>query len=86
MPLGDEPTTYYAVGPTPMMRAVATMVVPQGHTCQVSLEEYMGCGIGICAGCVCDLNNDGNESPERRTARVCMEGPVFNAKELAWGL
>lgn len=49
--------------------------------CQVSMEERMGCGIGICMGCVCHhRKKDGT----RDLARVCYEGPVFDSKEVIW--
>ena len=62
---------YYACGPMPMLRAVAQKAGTNG---QMSLEERMGCGIGICVGC----------SIETKTGikRVCKEGPVFDVGEL----
>lgn len=71
----------YICGPEPMMRAVAGPVVAAGVPCQVSLERRMGCGIGVCVGCSCKLND-----PERGLVqkRVCKDGPVFNAKEVVW--
>ena len=41
--------------------------------CYVSLEERMGCGIGACLVCVCDLTSG-------KKSRVCKDGPVFNSK------
>ena len=42
----------YACGPLPMLRAVAQVCARFGVRCQVSLEENMPCGIGVCNGCV----------------------------------
>ena len=42
----------YACGPLPMLRAVARVCAQFGVRCQVSLEENMPCGIGVCNGCV----------------------------------
>ncbi len=68
-------------GPTPMMRAVASAAAQAGLACQVSLEERMACGLGVCMGCVCRTRNaDGQEG----RARVCVEGPVFPAQEVLW--
>ncbi|MCD8139913.1 MAG: chorismate mutase [Planctomycetaceae bacterium] len=70
----------YAIGPIPMLRAVAALAAREGIPCEVSLEERMACGFGACMGCVVPVR-DGNGSVYRR---VCHEGPVFDAAALAW--
>ena len=72
---GNRPDVVLACGPTPMLRALKAVVEESGVPCYVSLEERMGCGIGACLVCVCDLTNG-----ER--ARVCKDGPVFNVKDV----
>lgn len=72
---GNRPDVVLACGPTPMLRALKTLVEKKNLTCYVSLEERMGCGIGACLVCVCNLTNGEH-------ARVCKDGPVFNAKEV----
>ena len=72
---GNRPDVVLACGPTPMLRALKTLVEKENLTCYVSLEERMGCGIGACLVCVCNLTNGEH-------ARVCKDGPVFNAKEV----
>ena len=72
---GDRPDVVLACGPTPMLRALKAVTEREGLTCFVSLEERMGCGIGACLVCVCNLTNGKN-------ARVCKDGPVFNAKDV----
>ena len=72
---GNRPDVVLACGPTPMLRALKTLVEKENLTCFVSLEERMGCGIGACVVCVCDLTNG-------KKARVCKDGPVFNAKDV----
>lgn len=62
---------YYACGPLPMLKAIMATIGAHG---QISMEERMGCGVGICMGCTIETN-DGFK-------RVCKEGPVFNAEEL----
>ena len=48
--------------------------------CQVSLEEFMACAVGGCAGCAVKINTpDG-----RAMKRVCVDGPVFNAATVVW--
>ena len=44
---------------------------------QVSMEQNMGCAVGACLGCVIMGTNG---APQR----VCREGPVFAAEEVAW--
>jgi dihydroorotate dehydrogenase electron transfer subunit len=44
---------------------------------QVSMEQNMGCAVGACLGCVV-MSTSG--VPQR----VCREGPVFAAEEIAW--
>ena len=72
---GNRPDVVLACGPTPMLRALKALVEKEGLTCFVSLEERMACGIGACLVCVCDMT-DG------KRARVCKDGPVFNATEV----
>jgi dihydroorotate dehydrogenase electron transfer subunit len=68
----------YTCGPEPMMKAVAYIAAEQGIPCQVSLENTMACGIGVCLCCVVETR-EGNKC-------VCTEGPVFDADYLTnWG-
>ena len=74
-------TRVLTCGPDPMMRRVAEIARDQGVRCEVSVERPMGCGIGICLGCVVPLTNpDGSI----RYDRACQEGPVFPAEAIAW--
>ncbi|HVY66293.1 MAG TPA: dihydroorotate dehydrogenase electron transfer subunit [Gammaproteobacteria bacterium] len=66
----------FACGPTPMLTAVARVAREFDLPCQVALEEFMACGIGGCAGCnVRVMTPDG---PAMK--RVCVDGPVFDAR------
>ncbi len=65
----------FACGPTPMLRAVATLAREFNLPCQVSLEEYMACAVGGCAGCVVEVRTE--DGPAMK--RVCVDGPVFDA-------
>ena len=73
---GNRPDVVLACGPTPMLRALKALVERENLTCYVSLEERMGCGIGACLVCVCDTTNG-------KKARVCKDGPVFNANDVS---
>lgn len=63
-------------GPRPMMEAVARYARRTGMECEVSLENTMGCGIGVCLCCV--------ENTIKGHLRVCKDGPVFNINDLLW--
>ena len=70
----------FACGPTPMLKAVATLADQYGVPCQVSLEEFMACGVGGCAGCTVEITTP--DGPAMK--RVCVDGPVFDAATVAW--
>lgn len=70
----------YACGPTPMLRAVKNYAVENNINCQVSLEEKMACGLGVCLGCAVKTATSPKEAPEY--FQVCKAGPVFNAKDV----
>lgn len=65
----------FSCGPTPMLRAVASLAREYHLPCQLSLEEHMACGVGGCAGCVVRVQTENGESMQR----VCVDGPVFEA-------
>lgn len=64
---------FYACGPMPMLSAVCKAIEKPG---EVSLEERMGCGFGICYGCSCHTSGGAK--------RICADGPVFKKEELQW--
>lgn len=66
----------YACGPMPMLQAAYREAKCLGLPLEVSLEERMGCGFGVCAGCAV-RTVQGNR-------RVCKDGPVFSAEDLCW--
>ena len=65
----------FSCGPTPMLEAVARLADAWGLPCQVSLEEYMACAVGGCAGCTVMVRTDQGPAMQR----VCVDGPVFDA-------
>ena len=71
----------YACGPKPMLRAIKTFAEENGMEAFISLEEKMACGIGACLACVCKTKDVDHHS-HVNNARICKEGPVFNAKEV----
>ena len=71
-------TQVFACGPTPMLKAVAKLARDFDLPCQVALEEYMACGIGGCAGCTVLVQT--SDGPAMK--RVCVDGPVFDARHV----
>lgn len=80
----NQQTIIYACGPTAMLKAVAKIAEAKHIPCQVSMEERMACGIGVCLGCPVKVKGPvaSSQSPEYKM--VCKDGPVFDAKEIAW--
>ena len=70
----------FACGPTPMLRAVADLAARFDLPCQVSLEEFMACAVGGCAGCAVMIETPGGPAMKR----VCVDGPVFDAATVVW--
>ena len=64
---------FYSCGPLPMLKALSQSVTTDG---ELSLEERMGCGFGICMGCSIQTASGAK--------RVCKEGPVFKKEEVIW--
>ena len=68
----------FSCGPTPMLKAVASLAADYDVACQVSLEEFMACAVGGCAGCVVEVQTA--QGPAMK--RVCVDGPVFRAADV----
>ena len=69
-----------ACGPGAMLRATAELAKRFRHPCLVSMENRMGCGLGVCLGCSIRVPGTGHEAYQR----VCTEGPVFWAEKIVW--
>jgi len=65
-----------ACGPKPMLAALSAIARKHKIHAQVSLEEFMGCGLGACLGCVIRTNSG--------YKRICHDGPVFDASDIIW--
>lgn len=71
----------FACGPHPMLAAVAKLARDYNLPCQVSLEEFMACAVGGCAGCTVEVVTPAGPAMKR----VCVDGPVFDARTVNWG-
>ena len=71
-----ETTTIFSCGPRPMLKEVAAIALAKNIACQVSIEQKMACGFGVCLGCSIPTKNG--------YKLACKDGPVFDAAELLW--
>jgi dihydroorotate dehydrogenase electron transfer subunit len=67
----------FACGPMPMFSALAPIVAELGIPAEFSTEADMGCGFGVCLGCVIP----GREKP---FIVSCVEGPILPPEKIAW--
>ncbi len=65
----------FTCGPTPMLQAATTVARRFDIPCQASLEEFMACAVGGCAGCTVPVETAAGTAMKR----VCVDGPVFDA-------
>ncbi|MFH1074979.1 MAG: dihydroorotate dehydrogenase electron transfer subunit [Candidatus Firestonebacteria bacterium] len=70
----------FACGPDKMLKAVAEIAKTHNISCQVSMENLMACGVGVCLSCVCAVKQGLKEEYKR----VCVDGPVFDSREIVW--
>jgi dihydroorotate dehydrogenase electron transfer subunit len=81
---GGRAAALYGCGPEAMLRALADLARRREVPCQVSLEEFMGCGIGVCLSCVRKMRDPSSEAGW--TYRLtCRDGPVVEAADIVWG-
>lgn len=71
----SSPKVIWSCGPVGLLHAVQKWALPRGVSCELSVEETMGCGTGVCLGCVV-------KDTEGRYRRACIEGPVFPGERL----
>ncbi len=67
----------YCCGPDEMMKAVVNAPAALNAGCEVSLENLMACGFGVCLCCIAET--------VRGNLCTCTDGPVFNSADLKWG-
>jgi dihydroorotate dehydrogenase electron transfer subunit len=77
---GNRKFLLMVCGPWAMLEASVALARRYGHPCLVSMENRMGCGLGVCLGCSIRVEGTGHGSYQR----VCTEGPVFWAEKVIW--
>lgn len=76
------PAMVFTCGPWRMMQAVSDMSAQFKVPCYASLERTMGCGYGVCNGCVAKVKC--SDEPGYRYAKTCVEGTVMDGASLIW--
>lgn len=76
-----EDCKLYACGPDPMLHATERLARERGLECWLSLEDLMGCGVGICNGCPVPTLPEGSMG-DWPNAKCCVEGPVFSIADV----
>ena len=71
----------FSCGPRPMLKKVSAFARRNGFPCQVSLEAYMGCGIGACLGCAVKVKTGKGQAGY---LKVCTDGPVFESSTVVF--
>ena len=69
-------------GPKPMLKAIIDICKTKNISIDVSLEEYMACGVGVCYGCAVKVKQMINNTENSTYLRVCKDGPVFNGHNI----
>ncbi len=85
--LAKENVYLYACGPELMLEAVRNFALISNIAAQLSVESYMGCGMGFCQGCVIHRQNGEirDHSYHEKYSLVCLDGPVYEAKDIHFG-
>lgn len=75
-----KPEKIVSCAPHPVLKFIAQIAQKQNIECEVAMEKIMACGIGVCRGCVIQVERNGRI----QNATVCKDGPVFNCAEVVW--
>jgi len=81
-------TKIYACGPKAMLKEVSRIAARRRIECQVSLENWMGCGVGACFACAVKIRHGKKKKKQSIKfiyKRVCKDGPVFDGAKVVWG-
>ncbi len=70
----------FACGPTPMLKAVGRLAEEHGVPAELSMDEHMCCGVGVCLTCVIPIRTEAGWEYQR----TCIDGPVFDARQILW--
>ena len=77
-----ENTIIFSCGPEPMLAKVAEIAEKKNIDCQVSMEEIMACGIGLCQSCAVECKANGTGGTTYKLC--CQDGPVFDSRKVVF--
>jgi dihydroorotate dehydrogenase electron transfer subunit len=87
-------TIIFACGPRAMLAGIAKLAAEKKIDCQVSMEETMACGIGLCQSCAIrcvappgggiPAGDKGAKPAETIYKLCCKDGPVFDSKDVVF--
>lgn len=77
--LGQRPAKIVGCGPPGMLASLAHIATREDIPCDLSMENHMACGFGVCFSCVAPIRQADGSVDLRR---VCVEGPIFSAKDV----
>jgi dihydroorotate dehydrogenase electron transfer subunit len=80
----SKETIIYSCGPTAMLERIAKAAAERNIDCQLSMEEMMACGIGVCQCCAVGCR--GANPNETIYKLCCKDGPVFEGKDLVFSV
>jgi dihydroorotate dehydrogenase electron transfer subunit len=78
--LKNKYSVIYACGPKPMLKALKELAEKHDIPAQISLEERMACGFGVCLACGVEAPSDNEFGYTYK--HICKHGPVFDAREV----
>jgi len=78
---GERPARLVGCGPPAMLETLSRIAGKHGIPCEVSLENHMACGFGVCFSCVAPIRQSDGSTDLKR---VCVEGPIFPAEAVDW--
>ncbi len=81
---GGRVPEFFACGPNGLLRAVSEIAGRLGHQAWLSMDRHMGCGLGACLTCVQKVRRREGGRETWQWARICTEGPVFDARDIDW--
>ncbi|MCK5851335.1 MAG: dihydroorotate dehydrogenase electron transfer subunit, partial [Kiritimatiellae bacterium] len=79
--LGTRKPEFFACGPRGMLKAVGDRAMAGKWKAWLSIDKHMGCGVGVCLACVQKIRH---ENGKEELARVCRDGPIFEAADIVW--
>ena len=82
--LKSENTIIYSCGPEAMLKQISEIAEKRNIDCQISMERMMACGIGLCQSCAVECKTNG--ANETIYKLCCKDGPVFESREVVFGL